>query len=65
MANPSVGIRFNELDKAQLRELAARLNMSQSNVLRGLVRETLAILKEQDAKTKIQQDRPQPRAVME
>jgi hypothetical protein len=48
--NPSVGIRFNELDKAALKELAVRLNMSQANVLRGLVRETLTILKEREAR---------------
>ena len=52
-ANPSVGIRFSELDKSMLQELAARLNMSQSSTLRVLVRETLAILKEHESQDQI------------
>ena len=47
---PNVSMRFDELDKAALVELAARLRRSQTEVLRGLVRESLAILKEQDVK---------------
>ena len=49
MANsPNVAIRFGELDKAALKELATRLERSQSDTLRILVRETLAVLKERD-----------------
>lgn len=46
--NPNVIARFSDPDKAALRELAARLQRSQSDVLRVLVRETLVILQEQD-----------------
>lgn len=44
-------VRLNALDKAALVELAARLGRSQSGVIRALVRETLAILREQDDKS--------------
>jgi len=49
-ANPTVGIRFTEQDKAALVELSRRLKMSQSNTLRTLVREMLNILKEDESK---------------
>lgn len=45
-----IGARFDDMDKAALKELAARLQRSQSDVLRGLVRTTLEILREQDAR---------------
>lgn len=48
-ANPSVGIRFSKLDKAALVELASRLEMNQTQTVRTLVRETLAVLKEREA----------------
>jgi len=48
---PNIAARFNELDKAALVELTNRLQMNQTQVLRTLVRETLAVLKEQEATT--------------
>ncbi len=50
MANEttSVLVRMNLIDRAALRELAARLQRNQNETIRVLVRETLAILKEQD-----------------
>lgn len=45
----NVAVRFSELDKQALMELAARLQRNQSDVLRILVRETLNVLREQDA----------------
>jgi len=51
MANNSlVALRCSELDKAALRELAARLQRNPSDTVRVLVRTTLEVLKEQDAK---------------
>ena len=47
--SPNVAVRFGELDKAALKELAQRLQRNQSDTLRLLVRETLATLKERDA----------------
>ncbi len=51
MANnsPNLALRFSELDKAALVELASRLQMNQTQTLRSLVRETLAVLKEREA----------------
>ena len=49
--SPTVAVRFGELDKAALKELAKRLQRNQSDTLRLLVRETLAVLKENDGKT--------------
>jgi hypothetical protein len=46
--SPNVAFRFSESDKAALKELAARLQMNQTNTVRALVRETLAILKERE-----------------
>jgi len=46
---PSLALRLAPVDKAALVELAARLQRSQTDTVRVLVRETLAILKEQDA----------------
>ncbi len=50
MANETTGVlvRMNLIDRAALRELAARLQRNQNETIRVLVRETLAILKEQD-----------------
>jgi hypothetical protein len=45
----NVAVRFGELDKQALRELARRLQRNQSDTLRILVRETLAVLEERDA----------------
>jgi hypothetical protein len=45
--SPSVSLRFGELDKANLVELAERLQMNKTQLVRVLVRETLLILKEQ------------------
>lgn len=47
-SKPSVAMRFDKLDKAALVELASRLQMSQTQTVRVLVRETLAILKERE-----------------
>lgn len=46
--SPNVALRFNQLDKAALVELARRLQMNQTQTVRVLVREALAVLKEQD-----------------
>jgi len=51
---PSVAIRLNDPDKAALRELAKRLQRNQSETVRVLVRETLAILREQDVRGDLQ-----------
>ncbi len=50
MANEtsSVLVRMNLINRAALRELAARLQRNQNETIRVLVRETLSILKEQD-----------------
>jgi hypothetical protein len=57
----NVAIRFGELDKAALRELAQRLQRNQSDTLRILVRETLAVLKEREAQSKpVESATPQP-----
>ena len=45
----ALAMRLNPLEKASLRELANRLQRSQTQVVRDLVMQTLAILKEQDA----------------
>lgn len=47
---PSLAVRLDPAEKAMLKELAARLRRSQTETIRVLVREALAILKEQDAK---------------
>lgn len=47
----NTAFRLSPSDKAAFRELAQRLQRNQSDTLRVLVRETLAILKEQDART--------------
>ena len=44
--NPTLGLRLNPVEKAMLKELARRLQRSQTDTVRDLVRETLAILKE-------------------
>lgn len=44
----NVAIRFNAPDRQALKELARRLQRNQSDTVRLLVRETLAVLKEQD-----------------
>ena len=49
--SPTLGIRLKPIEKADLLELAQRLKLNQTDTIRVLVRETLAILKEQDAKT--------------
>jgi len=46
----AVTLRVSNADKAEFRELAERLRKSQSETIRLLVRETLAILREKDAK---------------
>ena len=50
MENTGLLIKFNHVDRAALRELATRLDRSQSATVRILVRETLEVLKERDAK---------------
>ena len=45
----NISARFDELDKAALVEISNRLKRSQSEVLRGLVRETLKVLQEQES----------------
>ena len=51
---PNVSIRFDDLDKAALVQIAERLQRSQSEVLRGLVRETWKIMQEQSIQSKPQ-----------
>ena len=46
----NLALRFSPLDKSALVELSQRLEMSQTETLRLLVRETLALLKERDVK---------------
>lgn len=49
MANETgVLVRLSLSEKAALRELATRLQRNQNETVRVLIRETLAILKEQD-----------------
>ena len=61
MANsPTVAVRFGKLDKAALMELAQRLQRNQSDTLRILVRETLAVLKERDAQDQTKPAEPAP-----
>lgn len=52
-------IRLNETDKAMLAELAARLGKNRSDIIRALIRERLAILREQDPQSA--QVKPQAR----
>ena len=47
--SPNLALRFSDLDKAALVELASRLHMNQTQTVRVLVRETLAILKERES----------------
>ena len=63
MGNTSLLIKFNHIDRAALRELAARLERSQSATVRILVRETLAVLREQDIK-RDPQKRPAQRSTL-
>lgn len=49
---PNVSVRFDELDKSALIAIATRLQRSQSDVLRGLVRETWKVMQEQDMRIK-------------
>lgn len=59
--NPNVALRLNELDKAALVELSNRLQMNQSQTIRVLVRETLAVLKEREAQsTPVEPATPRP-----
>ena len=53
--NPNIALRFNELDKAALIELSQRLQMNRTQTIRVLVRETLAVLKEREAR---EQEKP-------
>ena len=46
--SPNVALRFSDEEKAALLELAARFHRSQSNILRVLVCEAVAVLREQD-----------------
>jgi len=50
MANNETGVlvRMSMLDKAALQELATRLQRNQNETIRVLIRETLAVIKEQD-----------------
>ncbi|MFT3892990.1 MAG: hypothetical protein QM730_15270 [Anaerolineales bacterium] len=48
--HPNLVLRFSPTDKAALVELSQRLDLNQTETLRVLVRETLAILKERDAR---------------
>ena len=55
MSSPNFAFRLDPLDKAMLKELATRLKRSQVQTIRDLVREALAVLKEQDAqKTQVE-----------
>jgi Arc/MetJ-type ribon-helix-helix transcriptional regulator len=47
-------VRLSEPDKAMLAELAARLGKNQSAVIRALIRDRLAILREQDPQAEAQ-----------
>jgi len=47
--SPNLALRFSKLDKDALVELASRLQMNQTQTVRVLVRETLAILKERES----------------
>jgi hypothetical protein len=49
-----ITVRVSHLDKAAFKEIANRLQMSQSETLRLLVRETLAVIQERDEKNKSQ-----------
>lgn len=44
----NVAVRFDAFEKAALREVAERLHRNQSQTLRELVREALAVLREKD-----------------
>ena len=46
--NPNLALRFSESDKAALLELSARLQRSQSDTIRFLVRESLTAIKQMD-----------------
>ena len=46
---PNVALRFDKLDKAALVELSRRLQLNQTETVRVLVRESLAILKERES----------------
>lgn len=48
MRSQVVPIRFDDSEQAMLKELAARLQRTQADTVRTLVREALSILKEQD-----------------
>lgn len=48
--SPNVALRFSDEEKAALLELAARFHRSQSSILRVLVCEAVAVLREQDKK---------------
>lgn len=43
--------RFTDVDKSALRELAERLRMGKTALIRALIHETLAILQERDAQS--------------
>jgi len=45
----NVAVRFDDEEKAALLELATRFHRSQSDILRILVTESLAVLERQDA----------------
>ena len=49
MANQAMAVRFTDKEKQDLVELAARFHRSQADILRVLVGEALAVLKDQDA----------------
>lgn len=48
MQSEVIPIRFNESDSSALRELSKRLQINRAEVVRILVRRTLAILQEHD-----------------
>lgn len=62
--NPNTAIRFNENDKAALREVARRLcGGNQSETLRALIRTAYQVLKENDAKTSEPENHLQQEAI--
>jgi hypothetical protein len=48
--SPNVVARFSDEEKAALVELAMRFHRSQTGILRALVCEAVAVLREQDAR---------------
>ena len=48
--SPNLALRFSPVDKAALVELAERLSLNQTDVVRLLVREKLAILQGHDGR---------------